>query len=1058
VFKLTDLKYAFLGFTLLMFYPAYAEENIDSLIVSWNRLSADFLQIREMDSVCKYGNCTVEMLEKQIEYGATSMQSSRMRYLKKQKAEALSYLVSAYGTSDKFNLAVECFEDALEIYNQLNADEEKYQLYIRIARVYDMRGNYFEAIPYFEKALELAAKLQDKNSEAMVHNFIGVNHRMLGNYPEALRNHLRSLEILEETDNHKGIGYSLITIAAILRMLKDYDSAIEKLLEARHHYEKLSDSAGIATVYNDLGAIYLNLGDTTLSLQNHLQAAHIRELIKEYDGLGSSNLYLSDIYLQKGDYDGALQFLEDADRAFRLGANIEGVMTTQTGIALLYFDKKEYGKALFWLEEAQRNTGDFTNYIGLLRIFKHKGTIQFIQSQYDEAIESFNKSLKYAEFLNFNREISSVNGLLAEVYTQTGDYRQALDHLNRHIQYRDSVEAKADFTSVVQMEMQYNYEKEKIQNQLEQNKKDTENQLELARQQNQNKLFLSGVGMFLLISIGLWSRLRYIRKMSNELKEQKLLAEQQKQIAENESSRAAESEKVKQLFLANMSHEIRTPMNAIKGMTDILLRNSHPQSQDIYLNAIKQSSETLLVILNDILDLSKLDAGKIEIVEIPFKPREIVGNIYNLLGYKAEEKGLKLSIEYGENIPDCLLGDPTRLNQILVNLTSNAIKFTEKGIVSIKVINIHREHNEVRLQFKVKDTGIGIVKEKIPEMFELFTQADSETTRKYGGTGLGLSICRRLVNMQNGSINVESESGRGSTFTVEIPYKIIQAEQPDNYAAGMDVVAGLKILLVDDNEFNIIVAKDELEVGVRNVVVDTAENGRVAVEKCKTGNYDIVLMDVQMPEMDGFDATRNIRQIDGPMAKVPIIAMTAFAMRSEVNRCLDAGMNDFVPKPFKREELMKALKKWGRVTPLKASGNNHNAIAEKPKSEANVQQNGKITNLAFLREFCKNDQQKMDKYVSMFLKSTPANLEKIAQALDTTSVKDLKLLIHSMKPHFNFMGMNETRLLADEIENDLLSLLEEFPQAQPQQLNEIIIQKIDSFVSDCKISINELSS
>jgi signal transduction histidine kinase/DNA-binding response OmpR family regulator len=617
------------------------------------------------------------------------------------------------------------------------------------------------------------------------------------------------------------------------------------------------------------------------------------------------------------------------------------------------------------------------------------------------------------------------------------------------------VDLNADYATAAQMEMQYNHEKEQIQLEYEQNKRDTENQLKITRQQNQNRLFLSGVFMFLLISIGLFSRLRYIRKSSRELKNQKELAEKQKQIAEFESRRATESEKVKQLFLANMSHEIRTPMNAIKGMTDILLRNDHPPSQEIYLNAIKKSSESLLVILNDILDLSKLDAGKIEIEKIDFQPMEVVNGIYNLLRYKAEEKGLQLFIQASDDIPK-IKGDPTRLHQILVNLANNAIKFTEKGSVTIEVNNIRQDGDEVVLQFKVIDTGIGIVKEKIADMFELFTQADTDTTRKYGGTGLGLSICRRLVNLQNGEIHVESETQVGSTFTVEIPYEIADVNEPASHADAVVELKDIDILLVEDNEFNVIVACDELQMNIPGVKVDTAENGMVALEKVKNNDYDIILMDIQMPEMDGWQATKHIRKLHGEKAKVPIIAMTAFAMKSEIDKCFEAGMNAYVPKPFRRDQLLKALSECLQLSPVKRVGREKVDSDKRTPEKTLVKGNGKITSMQFLKEFCKGDEAKMSKYINMYLKSTPGNLEKIQAAFDDSDFKQLKLVVHSMKPHLNFMGMTQTRELAEEIEGVLLNYFENEETYPGNSLNGELSEKLHRFLEDCNKSLKEL--
>ncbi|MBK9539111.1 MAG: response regulator [Flavobacteriales bacterium] len=415
--------------------------------------------------------------------------------------------------------------------------------------------------------------------------------------------------------------------------------------------------------------------------------------------------------------------------------------------------------------------------------------------------------------------------------------------------------------------------------------------------------------------------LLFIRIRTSGLKRQKELLEStvaertaelelEKVEAYRQRERAEHSEHVKQQFLANMSHEIRTPMNAIMGMSGILKRNEHSPEQDKYLNAISQSSENLLVILNDILDLSKLEAGKIDLEQVAFDPRTVVGTVRDILRFKAEEKGLSVEVTVAHDVPAALLGDPTRLNQILLNLASNAIKFTEHGGINIRVSARDMHADQCSLVVDVVDTGIGIPADRLDRIFEEFTQAYSDTTRKFGGTGLGLTISKRLAEMQGGSVTVRSEQGKGSTFTVTIPYVITETREPsvpDNRQLATDNLQGLRILLAEDNDFNAMVAQDELADAIPGVQVDVAVNGKIAVKMAQAREYDVILMDVQMPEMNGYDATKAIRALGGDKSRVPILAMTANVMKDEVDRCTEAGMVGFVPKPFKREELINAI-------------------------------------------------------------------------------------------------------------------------------------------------------
>jgi signal transduction histidine kinase/ActR/RegA family two-component response regulator len=377
--------------------------------------------------------------------------------------------------------------------------------------------------------------------------------------------------------------------------------------------------------------------------------------------------------------------------------------------------------------------------------------------------------------------------------------------------------------------------------------------------------------------------------------------------ADQLAKEAAEaSERAKHQFLANMSHEIRTPMNAIKGMTDILIRREPKKEQKEYLDGIKQSSDSLLVIINDILDLSKIEAGKIELEKEPFSINELVNNVHLMMQFKAEEKGLELN----KNLPDQnlqVIGDATRLRQILVNLIGNAIKFTEKGVVTT---HVKLQENEVH--FTVSDTGVGIGADRLDKIFESFEQAYSDTTRKFGGTGLGLSISKKLVELQGGRIWVESEKGKGSQFHFTIPGEVAEKQKSLSQPVVVEstpntLLKGIRILLVEDNTFNAIVAEEELEDAIEGVVVDVAENGAIAVEKVRSGAYDLILMDVQMPVMNGYEATEKIRAMTNGKSGIPIIAMTANVMREEVELCYQAGMNDFIGKPFETNTLIKKM-------------------------------------------------------------------------------------------------------------------------------------------------------
>lgn len=370
--------------------------------------------------------------------------------------------------------------------------------------------------------------------------------------------------------------------------------------------------------------------------------------------------------------------------------------------------------------------------------------------------------------------------------------------------------------------------------------------------------------------------------------------------------KAEEYAKSRTMFLSTMSHELRTPLNAVIGMTYILLSEEPRPNQIDNLQTLRFSAENLLALINDILDFSKIEAGKLSFEEVDFDLFEKIVSIAQVLRVKADEKGITIEEKIGKDVPQFLVGDSTRLNQILFNLAGNAIKFTPKGGVLITVDKTDETDTHYTIRFTVSDSGIGIAPEKIDSIFDSFTQAENDITRKYGGTGLGLAITKKLIDLQGGTIRVKSSLGKGTTFTVEMSYrkseKTLKTDEPI-ILTEFKTFNGEKVLVVDDNQINLIVARKFLSKW--NLQVDTAENGAEAYELARSLDYEMILMDIQMPEMDGYTASRAIRQYEAQVGRrpIPIIALTASALLDVREKIYASGMNDFVTKPFNPKEL-----------------------------------------------------------------------------------------------------------------------------------------------------------
>jgi PAS domain S-box-containing protein len=450
------------------------------------------------------------------------------------------------------------------------------------------------------------------------------------------------------------------------------------------------------------------------------------------------------------------------------------------------------------------------------------------------------------------------------------------------------------------------------------------------------------------------------------------------------------SAKAKEQFLSTMSHEIRTPMNAVIGMTHLLMQENPKPEQVGNLKTLQFSAENLLVLINDILDYNKIESGMVSFECIPFNLAGLLESIRFSLGFKAEEKHIGFHIHLDGQLPPVLLGDPVRLAQILTNLVSNAIKFTEKGSVTLAAVAKQDDGDSVLLDFAVTDSGIGIKAEKLAYIFDRFTQAESDTTRKYGGTGLGLAITKRLLEMQGSQIGVDSQPGEGSRFYFSLSFRKGDEASPlrDRYAytASARLLDRVQLLLVEDNEINRKVATKFLNKW--GIQPDYAHNGVQAIEKIKEKAYDLILMDLQMPEMDGYEAARIIRETKA-QESIPIIALTASAMHDVAQKIFDAGMNDFVMKPFHPDDLYQKIAKY-------AAPDQAGPAVDLPAAEAPVSADD-VLNLAGLVEVAGEGTDFLQEMIRMHIKMFSNFPEEYSLALEQRDVKQLHFIFHRTK-------------------------------------------------------------
>ena len=471
--------------------------------------------------------------------------------------------------------------------------------------------------------------------------------------------------------------------------------------------------------------------------------------------------------------------------------------------------------------------------------------------------------------------------------------------------------------------------------------------------------------------------------------------------------KAEESSKAKAMFLANMSHEIRTPLNGIVGMAEQLAQSQLDADQRYFIDIMRSASSTLLSIINDVLDISKIESGKFSIETTPFNLNETVRKTLSIFGEKAKQTNISLDIELMEDRGIMHLGDPHRLSQVLFNIVGNAMKFTQAGYVRVTSQLTRGENDLCHVSFSIEDTGVGMDMAYLTKVFEAFSQEDASITRKFGGSGLGLSIARSIVEIMGGTIQIESEKGKGTRVNIRIPMRISNEKTKQEIVEMTDLqksLKGLRILAVEDNELNRMVLQVILK--KCEVIVSIAHNGQEAISLIQEQEFDLVLMDVQMPIVDGLEATKYIR--DELKITTPIIGLSANAMCEEVEICKAAGMNDYLVKPYSERVLVEVMKKWSAGAIVTESLTDLSEVAEE-------------LDLSVLKQYVGNDIDALRDVVSGYLKHLPPQLDRLELALVGSDVLALRHELHQLKASMEIIGVRPDGLSFAAISNELKS-------------------------------------
>jgi signal transduction histidine kinase/CheY-like chemotaxis protein/HPt (histidine-containing phosphotransfer) domain-containing protein len=775
----------------------------------------------------------------------------------------------------------------------------------------------------------------------------------------------------------RGVGRGLNLRGSCYWLHGEYEMGLEVLKEALAIALRIRDRRLEARVLHNFGNIYRDMGDLANALTHFEKALVINEELGEEFSQSVILTSISNLLYDLNDYDSALEYALKCLPIFERSHNANSLINIYNTLGNIYFKKEQFEEALNYFSENLNHSEPET--VAYVMAESGLGKVYYKMMDFGNSSKYLTNALRESQLLG-NAEVQIIcHFYLGRLYMDDGNYRQALQSLHAAYDLADEYQRRHDLMSV-----------HEILSTLYDKMGDIPKAFHHLKSFEQLKEEI------------------FKQTIINELRN--LQVRQQIELAQKEKEVAERTAQLKHQFMANMSHEIRTPMNAIVGMTRLLLSKDPRPEQLRYLNAIQLSSENLLVIINDILDLSKIEAGKIVIEHIDFSIREVVQSLRDMLMLKAEEKNIELRVSYDPAIPKRLTGDPTRLNQVLINLAGNAVKFTEKGYVEIHASLQKKEGSKLWIKFDVIDTGIGISAEFVDTIFDSFTQAGSDVARRFGGTGLGLTISKQLVGLMGGEISVQSELKKGTTFTAVVPFEeaAVQDERKEDTgldAASMHRLNNLKVLLVEDNEFNRMVAEDTLKELIPGMSLDIAVNGQEAVDRLQKEAFDVVLMDIQMPVMDGVAATKMIRnELPEPARNTKIIAMTANVLQEDVQQYFIAGMDAYVSKPFEAEELLQKMDAvMGNKAPV---GNKKKEVKAEPEV-ALPPLPDKVTDMQFLKQFTGGKPEKMSKYIGMFLENAPKLLDSIDKGLATNDYPSIKIAAHSLKPQLSYMGVKE---------------------------------------------------
>ncbi|MFY0712957.1 response regulator [Seonamhaeicola sp. NFXS20] len=683
----------------------------------------------------------------------------------------------------------------------------------------------------------------------------------------------------------------------------DYFDAQRNLDEALKLAEDADNKKSIGIIYAIKGKLQLIIKENDNALQSLNKAIKIQRENKDDANLANSYKILGEVYISKGDYYQASDYFKSAKNLFEQEGLDEGIAKTLLLEGKTFMLLKNYKKARAILEQATaqaKKTGLLkTLSEGLLNhalVYDKLGDNQ-------KAIDLANEGLQIAKDNNFTAILNDAYIITSDLYNNIGNYKLSRDYLSNYIKLSDSIRNLTRVSSSKEQETQY------LLNESNDRIKELEAQAKEEKEDDGVRTLISILSVALITILSLLTLSLYknnnIRLKTNNMLHKKngelIIAKEKAELAS----------KTKANFLSTVTHELRTPLYAVTGLSNMLLEEDPKPSQIQHLKSLKFSGDYLLTFINDILQINKIEANKVDLEPEPFNLKKKIDNIILALNNSAEDNNVNIHFEYDKKLPENFIADQIKISQILINLIGNSIKFTKDGDIWIRVYQMEIKDKMYTLRFEVEDNGIGISQEKQDKMFESFSQGSIQINRKYGGTGLGLSIVKGLIDILKGEIHVKSELGKGTTFFFDIPleFTAIKEEEanetkPSYFDKDNDALdlTNVKILVVEDNKINQMITKKILT--KMNLKCDIIDNGTDAVDMIKNNNYNVILMDIHMPGISGIEATKIVRTFD---KELTIFALTAVTIEDKMHEFEEAGFTDIIPKPFKQEEFEKKL-------------------------------------------------------------------------------------------------------------------------------------------------------